>query len=212
MLGDLTSSVQPIEHQDIWRRSQQKLQELVETGVRPGVEGKGHGGRIQWDRHRRTIGKHRTGLYKTGAVRADARQFAIPVADGAGGQYRRRVICPGKGATDQYPHALPGQPAAYGGGHRPFCRSFSSRWAGCGRSPIWPVLSVSRAGDAEIQRENLQSMGVVSARQDNRDLGSVIKDIQRRIGAQVSSRPGGYHIEYGGDYALRNRSPFVSCC
>jgi CzcA family heavy metal efflux pump len=72
--------------------------------------------------------------------------------------------------------------------------------------PITDLATVSiRAGDAEIQRENLQSMGVVSARQDNRDLGSVIKDIQRTIAAQVSL-PAGFHIEYGGDYAQQQES------
>ncbi len=35
------------------------------------------------------------------------------------------------------------------------------------------------SGDAEIQRENLQSIGAVTARLENRDLGSVIKDIQQ---------------------------------
>jgi multidrug efflux pump subunit AcrB len=45
----------------------------------------------------------------------------------------------------------------------------------------------------------------VSARQDNRDLGSVIKDIQKAIGAQVVV-PQGYHIEYAGDYAEQQQS------
>ena len=35
-----------------------------------------------------------------------------------------------------------------------------------------------QSGVSEIQRENLQSMGVVTARLNNRDLGSVMKDIQ----------------------------------
>jgi len=60
-------------------------------------------------------------------------------------------------------------------------------------------------GDAEIERENLQSMGVVSARLESRDLGSVMKDIQKSIGANVSLPPG-YHIEYGGSYAEQQKS------
>ena len=45
--------------------------------------------------------------------------------------------------------------------------------------PIRRLASVHiNTGDAEIQREDLQSMGVVTARLENRDLGSVIKDIQ----------------------------------
>ena len=46
-----------------------------------------------------------------------------------------------------------------------------------------PITDLQRlqinAGDAEIQRENLQSMGVVTARLENSDLGSVMKDIQQ---------------------------------
>jgi Cu/Ag efflux pump CusA len=36
-------------------------------------------------------------------------------------------------------------------------------------------------GEAEIEREDLQSMGVVTGRLENRDLGSVIKDIQSEV-------------------------------
>lgn len=61
------------------------------------------------------------------------------------------------------------------------------------------------AGDAEIQRENLQSMGVVTARLENRDLGSTIKDIQQGISSKLIL-PQGYHIEYGGEYAEQQQS------
>ncbi|MFL5739347.1 MAG: efflux RND transporter permease subunit [Flavisolibacter sp.] len=60
-------------------------------------------------------------------------------------------------------------------------------------------------GDAEIQRENLQSMGVVTARLENRDLGSTMKEIQQKVSAQVVL-PQGYHIEYGGAYAQQQQS------
>ncbi|MEJ7675586.1 MAG: efflux RND transporter permease subunit [Chitinophagaceae bacterium] len=60
-------------------------------------------------------------------------------------------------------------------------------------------------GEAQIERENLQSMGVISARLENRDLGSVMKDIQKNIAANVSL-PTGYHIEYGGSYAEQQKS------
>jgi Cu/Ag efflux pump CusA len=56
------------------------------------------------------------------------------------------------------------------------------------------------AGEAEIQREDLQNMGVVEARLDNRDLGSAIKEIQQQVSKTVSL-PQGYSIEYGGAYA-----------
>jgi Cu/Ag efflux pump CusA len=60
-------------------------------------------------------------------------------------------------------------------------------------------------GDAEIERENLQSMGVVTSRLENRDLGSTIKDIQKHISSQITL-PQGYHIEYGGEYAQQQQS------
>jgi len=60
-------------------------------------------------------------------------------------------------------------------------------------------------GDAEIQRENLQSMGVVSARLENRDLGSTMKEIKRKISSEIRL-PQGYHIEYGGSYAQQQQS------
>lgn len=60
-------------------------------------------------------------------------------------------------------------------------------------------------GSAEIERENLQSMGVVTSRLENRDLGSTIKDIQQNISSQITF-PQGYHIEYGGEYAEQQKS------
>ncbi len=62
-----------------------------------------------------------------------------------------------------------------------------------------------KPGDAEINRENLQSMGVVSARLEKSDLGSVMPAIQKSI-AQKVSLPAGYHIEYGGAYAEQKQS------
>lgn len=60
-------------------------------------------------------------------------------------------------------------------------------------------------GDAEVQREDLQSMGVVTGRLNNRDLGSVMKDIQKEITVKVVL-PKGYHIVYGGAYADQQKS------
>jgi CzcA family heavy metal efflux pump len=72
--------------------------------------------------------------------------------------------------------------------------------------PITELASVQViAGDAEIQRENLQSMGVITGRLENRDLGSVIKDIQKNILSKIVL-PQGYHIEYGGDYKEQQQS------
>jgi CzcA family heavy metal efflux pump len=60
-------------------------------------------------------------------------------------------------------------------------------------------------GDAQIERENLQSMGVVSARLENRDLGSTVKEIKNKVSANIHL-PQGYHIEYGGAYAQQQQS------
>jgi len=72
--------------------------------------------------------------------------------------------------------------------------------------PIAQVATIQlNPGDAEIERENLQSMGVVTARLENRDLGSVIKDIQKEVKSQLAM-PQGYHVEYGGAYAEQQQS------
>jgi len=59
-------------------------------------------------------------------------------------------------------------------------------------------------GITEIQRENLQTMGVVTARLNSRDLGSVMKDIQKKL-AKISLPPT-YQIIYGGSYAEQQKS------
>jgi len=60
------------------------------------------------------------------------------------------------------------------------------------------------SGVTEIERENLQTMGVVTARLNNRDLGSVMSDIQQKL-AHISLPPS-YQIEYGGSYAEQQKS------
>jgi CzcA family heavy metal efflux pump len=72
--------------------------------------------------------------------------------------------------------------------------------------PISELASVVlKPGEAEVSRENLQSMGVITARLDNSNIGTVIPAIQKSI-AQKVSLPAGYHIEYGGDYAQQQQS------
>lgn len=61
------------------------------------------------------------------------------------------------------------------------------------------------AGEAEIQRQDMQNMGVVEGRLDNRDLGSAIKEIQQKVSQQVSL-PQGYSIVYGGAYAEQQKT------
>lgn len=54
-------------------------------------------------------------------------------------------------------------------------------------------------GSAEVQRENLQMMSVVTGRLDNRGLGTVMAEIQKNVGKHIVL-PQGYYIEYGGAY------------
>jgi cobalt-zinc-cadmium resistance protein CzcA len=60
------------------------------------------------------------------------------------------------------------------------------------------------SGVSQIQRENLQTMGVVTAGLNNRDLGSVIKDIQLKLSG--IKLPPTYQIIYGGSYAEQQQS------
>jgi CzcA family heavy metal efflux pump len=60
-------------------------------------------------------------------------------------------------------------------------------------------------GVAETNRENLKSVSIVTARLNNKDLGSAMKEIQKMIEKKVFL-PQGYHIEYGGEYADQQKS------
>ncbi|MEO3406627.1 efflux RND transporter permease subunit [Mucilaginibacter sp. CAU 1740] len=72
--------------------------------------------------------------------------------------------------------------------------------------PITELASVElKEGDAEVNRENLQSMNVISARLEGSDLGTVIPAIQKTIQDHVNL-PSGYHVEYGGAYAQQQQS------
>lgn len=74
---------------------------------------------------------------------------------------------------------------------------------------ILPVSSLAQIkinpGDVEIERENLQSIGSVTARLDNSDLGTVMKEIQKEVSSKISL-PAGYHITYGGAFAEQQSS------
>ncbi len=62
-----------------------------------------------------------------------------------------------------------------------------------------------KKGVAEFNRENLKSVSIVTARLNNRDIGSAIKEIQNVISSKFFL-PQGYHIEYGGEYANQQKS------
>lgn len=66
--------------------------------------------------------------------------------------------------------------------------------------PLSTVADITiESGVAEITRENQKMMGVVTARLDQRDLGSTLGEIQNKLSSMIHL-PSGYHIEYGGAY------------
>ncbi|MFE3870563.1 efflux RND transporter permease subunit [Flavobacterium sp. ZS1P70] len=72
--------------------------------------------------------------------------------------------------------------------------------------PISSLVAISaQKGVAEIERENLQMISVVTGRLDNRDLGSVMKDIQIQVKSNIHL-PSGYYIEYAGAYKEQQQS------
>lgn len=66
------------------------------------------------------------------------------------------------------------------------------------------TIEVSQ-GDPEITREDLKSNMVVTARLDQRDIGSAIKEIRKMIDKNIFL-PHGYYITYGGTYAEQQSS------
>ncbi|MCE1198266.1 MAG: efflux RND transporter permease subunit [Marinilabiliales bacterium] len=60
-------------------------------------------------------------------------------------------------------------------------------------------------GDAEINRENLQNMGVVTARLNGRDLGNTMAEIQKTVNTAIRL-PQGYTLVYGGAFAEQQQS------
>ncbi|MGY3087668.1 cobalt-zinc-cadmium resistance protein CzcA [Hymenobacter sp. UYAg731] len=61
------------------------------------------------------------------------------------------------------------------------------------------------AGDAELERENLQAMTAVTARLDGRDLGGAMSEIRQKLDKEVPLPPG-YFVQYGGSYAEQQQS------
>lgn len=60
-------------------------------------------------------------------------------------------------------------------------------------------------GTAETNREDLQTLGIVTARLDNGNLGGTVKEIQNQINQKIKL-PSGYSIVYGGAYAEQQQS------
>jgi len=72
--------------------------------------------------------------------------------------------------------------------------------------PLGQVAEVKRVvGPIQINREKNQRRWVVQANVRDRDIGSVVADIQRRIAEKVKI-PEGYTIEYGGQFENQQRA------
>ncbi|MFI5144406.1 MAG: efflux RND transporter permease subunit [Ignavibacteria bacterium] len=72
--------------------------------------------------------------------------------------------------------------------------------------PLKELVSVNvKSGAAEINRENLKTMVAVTARLNNRDLGSVVSDIRNKINSKIFL-PQGFSVVYGGAYAEQQQS------
>jgi Cu/Ag efflux pump CusA len=60
-------------------------------------------------------------------------------------------------------------------------------------------------GIAEVNRENLKNVDYITARLNNRDLGSTLADIQKAIQSKINLPPG-LHLEYGGEYKRQQQA------
>lgn len=72
--------------------------------------------------------------------------------------------------------------------------------------PVQDFATITaETGTAEVDRENLQPFISITARLDNRDLGSAVSEIKSKIEAEVPLTAG-QHIEFGGDYQQQQKS------
>jgi Cu/Ag efflux pump CusA len=72
--------------------------------------------------------------------------------------------------------------------------------------PITNLAKIDlKEGVAEINRDNLKSVSIVTARLNNKDLGTAMKEIQKTIDSKIFLSQG-YNIEYGGEYADQQKS------
>ena len=74
------------------------------------------------------------------------------------------------------------------------------------QKPIAELANIDiKPGVTEIRREDLQSMVAVTARLNESDLGTTMKNIQTQIESKIHF-PQGYHVEYGGAYGEQQKS------
>jgi multidrug efflux pump subunit AcrB len=79
------------------------------------------------------------------------------------------------------------------------------RSAGGTRVRLGRVASFqAELGQPQITRENLKTMVAVTGRISGRDMGSVMRDVQRKVAAQ--RLPSGAYVAYGGLYQIQQQS------
>ncbi|MCX6312845.1 MAG: efflux RND transporter permease subunit [Bacteroidetes bacterium] len=74
------------------------------------------------------------------------------------------------------------------------------------QKPITELAKIEvKPGVTELRREDLQSMVAVTARLNESDLGTTMKNIKSKIDSTIHF-PQGYHVEYGGAYGEQQKS------
>ncbi len=74
------------------------------------------------------------------------------------------------------------------------------------QKPIIELAKIEiKPGVTELRREDLQSMVAVTARLNESDLGTTMKNIKSKIDSTIHF-PQGYHVEYGGAYGEQQKS------
>ena len=68
----------------------------------------------------------------------------------------------------------------------------------------------SVTGPNTINRENVQRKIVISGNVSERDLRSIVNEIQQKIDASIQL-PEGYHIEYGGQFESEQAAAVRYC-
>ncbi len=72
--------------------------------------------------------------------------------------------------------------------------------------PLSSLVKINiKPGTAEIDRENLKTIAIVKGRLNQRDLGSIMKDIKSQIESKIFL-PQGFSITFGGAYAEQQQS------
>jgi len=78
-------------------------------------------------------------------------------------------------------------------------------WSPAGTTPVTAAASAEHVAiPTQRTRENLRRVVIVTADHEERDLGSVVRDVQKRLAGL--SLPEGYRIELGGQYEGQERT------